>query len=209
MSLWFYDWGIGGRGVAREAQRLVPDLEYSYFSDSEFTPYGKLDRGDLAARVEWVLAHLASQGASQVVVACNAACTVLDVVRIPADLKLTNILATSWQIATTSPHTHIGVVGGEATISYLRSLAPPPTKTITLRAAQPLSALVEAGDLNSAKAKATVNEIFTPLATCEAIVLACTHYPAATELIRTVIPDIELLDPAKFLDWGFLAQRSI
>lgn len=43
----------------------------------------------------------------------------------------------------------------------------------------------------------TLAEILKPLQSCEALVLACTHYPAIAPLIREILPDCHLLDPAE------------
>ncbi|WP_166906149.1 hypothetical protein [Mycobacterium sp. DL440] len=70
------DWGIGGIGVVRELDRRVPGLPVLYWSDAGATPYGRM-RGDaLAARLSAVVSELAHRGATEVVLACNAASTV-------------------------------------------------------------------------------------------------------------------------------------
>jgi glutamate racemase len=54
------DWGIGGLSFWCRFAAAHPHVPVVYFSDSGFTPYGKVPRRTLARRVDRVLAHLAS-----------------------------------------------------------------------------------------------------------------------------------------------------
>jgi glutamate racemase len=197
MTLWIYDWGIGGLSVVQELLAREPSLDFTYLSDAGYPPYGKVPRAELAKRVEQCLAYAASQGASHVVIACNAACSVLSAVTVPTGLALTDILVHSWEWVTSGPHEMIGIVGSDATIHYLETLPDPDGKTIIRRSAQPLSALIEAGDMTSVTFQETVHAIFQQLDSCDAIVLACTHYPAALPALQALLPRVVFLDPAK------------
>ena len=70
------DWGIGGIGLVRELDRRVPGLPVLYWSDAGATPYGRMRSADLAARLHAVVCELACRGATEAVLACNAASTV-------------------------------------------------------------------------------------------------------------------------------------
>jgi glutamate racemase len=63
------------------------------------------------------------------------------------------------------------------------------------RVAQPLSAHVEAGRLDTPEVRADVARITAPLRGVEILVLACTHYPALAPLLAERCPGCELYDP--------------
>jgi glutamate racemase len=67
---------------------------------------------------------------------------------------------------------------------------------ITQRIAQPLSQFVEAGDLSSETLKTELRRILRPLAGVDALLLACTHYPALAAPLQEQLPGVRLLDPA-------------
>nr|MDT0523947.1 hypothetical protein [Streptomyces sp. DSM 41633] len=70
------DWGIGGIGLVRELDRRAPGLPVLYWSDAGAMPYGRMRSADLTARLYDVVSELARRGATEVVLACNAASTV-------------------------------------------------------------------------------------------------------------------------------------
>ncbi len=71
------DWGIGGIGLVRALDEVAPGLPVLYWSDAGATPYGRMGTDDLAARLTTVVTELAERGATEVVLACNAASTVV------------------------------------------------------------------------------------------------------------------------------------
>jgi glutamate racemase len=157
-----------------------------------------MSRRTLRARLERVIEALEERGITHLVVACNAASTVLPEVQ------------TSFPVVGVLPHASsalgrargtVAVIGGARTIRsgmYRRALACP-GRTIVQRIAQPLSAHIEAGTLHTPSGRADVARIMTPLAHVDALVLACTHYAAAaTELLRFT-PRARLIDPVQAL----------
>ena len=67
------------------------------------------------------------------------------------------------------------------------------------RVAQALSIHIEAGDLDSPELNAHVESICAPLSDREALLLACTHYPALSPQLQRRLPHTRLLDPAHTL----------
>ena len=95
----------------------------------------------------------------------------------------------------------VGVVGGRRTIAgghYRRGLARP-GRVVLSRVAQPLSAHIEAGRTGSPQFLADLARILAPLRRVDALVLACTHYPAASRWFAAALPDTLLIDPAEHL----------
>jgi glutamate racemase len=91
---------------------------------------------------------------------------------------------------------------------YRKSLANTPIR-LTQRVAQPLSAHVEAGRLDGEILHRDIEKILAPLRHKQAILLACTHYPAIEHQIRMHInKGCELLDPAEKMADTFAANWS-
>ena len=102
----------------------------------------------------------------------------------------------------------IGVVGGRRTIAgghYRRGLARP-GRVVLSRVAQPLSAHIEAGRTGSPQFLADLARIVAPLRGVDALVLACTHYPAASRWFAAALPHALLIDPAERLAAAMAAR---
>ncbi|MGV0805938.1 glutamate racemase [Mycolicibacterium setense] len=202
------DWGIGGIGLVRELDRCVPGLPVLYWSDAGATPYGRMRGEDLTTRLSAVIAELALRGATEVVLACNAASTVgprLTRAPVPVEGIIGHGLASvSDQIS--GP---VGVVGGRRTIAsgcYRRGLARPGREVLS-RVAQPLSAHIEAGSVGSPGFVADLRRIVAPLRRAQALVLACTHYPAVSDWFADALPDTALIDPVQRLATAVAARH--
>jgi len=197
----FLDWGVGGFGVVRELLVREPHASYTYLSDSGFLPYGKASRGALAARLGEVLGFLSARGVRRVVVACNAASTALPAVGVPAGLTVTDVIGAGVQVVLRAKVSRVGLVGGVRTVRSRAHAARLRAHGVTVvaRVAQPLSALVEAGELASPRVAGEVARVVAPLRGLEALLLACTHYPALLPVFRAALPGTRLLDPASLV----------
>jgi glutamate racemase len=192
------DWGIGGLSVYRELKRLRPEIGVVYVSDSGFTPYGKVPAPELSVRVAAVIQRARREhGVASATIACNAASTVLETVRARCpELPVHGVIAAGIELVRESGCRRVGVIGGVRTIeSRIFSSALPGIEVIE-RVAQPLSALIEAGVLAGTVLDRELEEILAPLANVEALLLACTHYPAVAASIQRILPKAKLLDPA-------------
>ncbi|OHV05735.1 glutamate racemase [Mycobacterium talmoniae] len=198
-ALGVVDWGIGGIGLVQALEKAAPGLPVLYWSDTGALPYGRMRTGQLTARLSAVLDRLSEMGASEAVLACNAASTVVEhlgAVAIPVHGIIDCGVASVPDAAAT-----VGVIGGRRTIAaghYRRGLARP-GRVVLSRVAQPLSAHIEAGRTGSAAFRADLARILAPLRGVEALVLACTHYPAARRWFSAALPDALLIDPAQRL----------
>ena len=210
------DWGIGGIGVYREAKRRFGDIAITYWSDTGQLPYGTLSRREMAVRLEFIISRCVELGVTDVVVACNAASTALPDVRPIDGVIVTGMIEPAVAAAIKKGPTHLGVIGGRRTIvsgAYRKAFASHGID-ISQRVAQPLSALIEAGEIDGPTMNAECERILRPLYNCSHILLACTHYPAAAAAIaRSVSPNTVLLDPAAdvvaTLDKNFEAGNDV
>jgi len=192
------DWGIGGLGLVRALDGAAPALPVLYWSDAGATPYGRMRVDELADRLTTVVDALAERGATEVVLACNAASTVvgrLGGAAVPVEGIIDHGLASVPEELTGQ----VGVIGGRRTIAaghYRRGLARR-GRVVLSRVAQPLSAHIEAGHTGSPQFLTYLARILAPLRRVDALVLACTHYPAASRWFAAALPHALLIDPAE------------
>ena len=195
MTLGIIDWGIGGLGLVQllQAQGAAPRI--LYISDAGQPPYGLQSADALVARLSQLVAWLVDAGAGRVVIACNAASTVLD--RLPSPVPIEGVIAPGVRAALET-RGRVGVIGGARTIaegSYGRALRGA-GRSVVEGVAQPLSALVEAGTVAGPVAERAVAAAIDPLGPLDVLVLACTHYPALSAVIQKRYPHLTLVDPA-------------
>ncbi len=195
-----------------EVLKHEPNLQITYFSDAGFTPYGTLSAVELTQRLQKIFHWLESKGCDGIVVACNAASAALlqtsSEVLQKADLRVqykNNFHAPIYDVITpairflrVSSFQRIGVIGGDATVQshiYRDSLS---KLDVTEQSAQPLSGLIEAGMLSDEDVLPMLRRIFAKydINQFDALVLACTHYPAVENHITRLFPKWTLVDPA-------------
>lgn len=192
------DWGIGGLDALARLRRRFPGLVLTYLSDSGAVPYGKLGADELDARVTAVVAAL---GVTHCVIACNAASSVLPLREPPC--PMVGVIAPGVAAALRTPYRRIGVVGGARTVAsgaWSRPLEAA-GREVVQSVAQPLSAHVEAGRLGGPELEGDLARVLAPIreAGVEALVLACTHYPAIAGAFARQLPGVALLDPVDAL----------
>ncbi len=199
MKIGICDYGIGGIGLYKLLRpRTTADIVY--FSDSGFTPYGKVPEEELRARMEKVIAWFNSIGVDQIAVACNAASTVIQ-----SNQNVTGIIPHAINLVMQHHPDSIAIVGGARTLdsAIYSSIFEKNGIATTQHVAQNLSIRIEAGDVDSPELDADLAEIFGPISESEFILLACTHYPAIDHRIKR-FTYATLLDPcAEMAEWIF------
>ena len=195
------DWGIGGVGVYKLIKEQLGPVPVIYFSDTGVTPYGKMSRRELTTRLDLVIDLLKERGATHIMIGCNAASTAIDGLS-DHSLPFIGVIEPAVDLIVRTRPGRLGLIGGRRTVvsgAYRRRLAERSIK-VGQRIAQPLSALIESGDTGSETLRAEARRILKPLRNCSHILLACTHYPAITPMLKTLVSDdTEFIDPAKEL----------
>ena len=73
MNIGFFDSGIGGLSVLREALAVMPDENYIYYGDTENAPYGTKTKDEVRELTFNAVRFLAGHDIKALVVACNTA----------------------------------------------------------------------------------------------------------------------------------------
>jgi glutamate racemase len=198
------DWGIGGLDLYRRLRAAGSRSDVVYWSDAGAPPYGTLPELVLGDRVATVIERLADEGCARVVVACNAASTVLSqptlVRRVAArGCEVVGVIEPAIAAVQRLRLPAVAVIGGRRTIES-RAYAEPLEAAgvrVDQRVAQPLSALIERGLTDGPEVEACLAEILGPLRDAEHLVIACTHYVAALPALRRFLPSLRgVVDPA-------------
>ncbi len=203
-TLGILDWGIGGLDLYRRLRAAGSRRDVIYGSDAGAPPYGTLPGPRLAERVAAVIDRLADEGCTQIVVACNAASTVLLDAGLQscADARgcaVVGVIAPAIEAVRRNALPSVAVIGGRRTIesrAYADALERGGCR-VEQAVAQPLSALIERGVTHGVELDACLREIMPPLREAEHLVIACTHYVAVLPALREWLPRLRtVIDPA-------------
>lgn len=200
-KLGILDWGIGGISIYKLIRERLGKIPTVYFSDTGVTPYGKMSRPELVSRMDSVIEYLGSLGVTHLVIGCNAASTAIPYLsETPIEIK--GVIESAINLTARVRPRKLGVIGGRRTVLsgvYRRAFRERGID-VAQRIAQPLSGLIESGDVSSDKLGAESRRILSPLKNCSHILLACTHYPAISPLLRNFVsPQTVFVDPAEEL----------
>jgi glutamate racemase len=192
------DWGIGGISIYRLIKSRLGEIPVTYLSDTGTTPYGRMSRPQLVSRLNAVIAFLQTEGVTHLVVGCNAASTVIPFLDV-ADLKVAGVIEPAVRLVAKMRPAKLALIGGRRTVLsgvYRRAFAERGI-TVTQRIAQPLSGLIESGDISSSELRAQCRRILAPVRTASHLLLACTHYPAITPVLKDFVSrESIVVDPA-------------
>ncbi|MGB5015024.1 MAG: aspartate/glutamate racemase family protein [Pyrinomonadaceae bacterium] len=192
------DWGIGGVSIHKLIKERLGGVPVTYFSDTGTTPYGKMSRKELSSRLDLVIDHLKNKGVTHLIIGCNAASTAIGDL---ADhcIPIEGVIEPAVAMTVNLEPKDLGLIGGRRTVIsgiYRRAFAGSGI-CLRQRIAQPLSGMIESGDVSSDELRLSARQIISPLRNCSHILLACTHYPAITELLEAnVSPETRFIDPA-------------
>ncbi|MBK9154036.1 MAG: aspartate/glutamate racemase family protein [Chloracidobacterium sp.] len=197
-KLGIIDWGIGGISVYKLIKGRRPEVSVVYFSDTGVTPYGKMSRAELVGRLNEVIEFLKSKDVTHLVIGCNAASTAIPYLD-SQGLKIEGVIEAAVEMTAKLKPTRLGLIGGRRTVLsgvYRKAFAERGIG-VEQRIAQPLSGLIESGDVSSDELRADCRKILSPLKNCSHILLACTHYPAIAHILREFVsPSTIFIDPA-------------
>ncbi|MBI1763374.1 MAG: aspartate/glutamate racemase family protein [Acidobacteria bacterium] len=182
------DWGIGGISVLQQIKARLGDVPVLYLSDTGVTPYGKMSRGALVERLHSVSAFLQTQGATHLVIGCNAASTALPLLKV-TDFPIEGVIESAVRMTARLQPARLALIGGRRTVlsGVYRTAFAAQGIEVTQRIAQPLSGLIESGAVSSAELRAQCRRILAPIRNCSHLLLACTHYPAITPVLREFV----------------------
>lgn len=202
MPIGFFDSGVGGLSVLREAVKLMPNEDFIYFGDSINAPYGVKTLEEVKELTNKAVAFLISKGAKAIAVACNTATSaaVRDL-RKMYDMPIVGVEPALKPAVKLNRKGPVIIMATTMTLkekkfSDLMELYKKEADIIPMPCPG-LMEYVEAGNLDGKDLKEYLKEKFKTYNSREigAVVLGCTHYPFVRETLASIIgEDIPIID---------------
>lgn len=179
----FFDSGLGGASVLREALHLLPNENYLYYGDDANAPYGDRSYTDIAFLAEKSVSAMADFGIKAAVIACNTAtATCIDALRGAFPFPIVSIEPAIKPACETEGSGRVLMLSTAATASlprykHLLSTMKDPSRVVSV----PCPGLVERIERGCFAADAFDDILEKHLSflegeTIDAIVMGCTHY---------------------------------
>ena len=200
LPIGFFDSGVGGLSVMREALKLMPNENYIYFGDSKNAPYGTREMSEVRDLTFDAVKFLLDKGAKAIVVACNTATSaaVAELRKVYKDVPIVGIepavkpaveLKREGDTPFTLSHDKF-----ERLMDKYSEVA-----TIEKMPCDGLVEFIESGELKSDRVKKYLKDKFNKYENEDkniaAIVLGCTHYPFIKNTLGEVVGrDIPIID---------------
>ena len=190
-----FDSGVGGISVLRELMRLMPGEDFLYLGDSVHAPYGTKALEEVRRLTITNVELLLERGAKSVVIACNTATSAAVALlrkKYP-DLPLVGIEPAIKPAVLENPWARVVVMATPMTLrqeKFQKLMGMYEEKAEILPLPCPgLMEFVERGDLESQELRRYLTELFWTVSEkpVEVIVLGCTHYPFARDMIQEVV----------------------
>ena len=194
----FFDSGVGGISVLREAVALMPRENYLYFGDSANAPYGTKSVEEIRSLTMAHAERFRKQGIKALVIACNTATSaaIASLRAVYTDMPVIGIEPALKPAALMSDHPTVIVMATPLTVSaakFHELLGHYSDRADVIPLGCPgLMEFVERGCLDTPQVDSYLRELLEPYLRdreVDAIVLGCTHYPFVRPLIRKIAGD--------------------
>ncbi|MEO1745900.1 MAG: glutamate racemase, partial [Pseudomonadota bacterium] len=196
-TILFFDSGIGGLSVVKEARIILPDVRYVYVADDAAFPYGAWPENALVARMLALFENLLPRfNPGLVVIGCNTASTI-GIAALRKAFPERVFVGTVPAIKPAAERTASGLVSvlatpGTVERQYTRDLIETYAKQCHVRlvGSENLAALAETymrdGFVGEDAVKSEVAPCFMEEGgrRTDIVVLACTHYPFLVNRMR-------------------------
>jgi glutamate racemase len=200
-----FDSGVGGLSVLRELRRLLPGLPVIYLADQAHVPYGPRPLEEVQRYSAEITRFLCREGASLIVVACNAASAAAlhHLRQIFPNVPFVGMEPAVKPAAETTRSRIVGVLATPATFQgalYASVVERFAGGVILLQDTCPgLVQQVEKGELDAPATRQILQRALEPMLAqgIDTIVLGCTHYPFVIPLIQEIAgAGVRVIDPA-------------
>ncbi len=198
-----FDSGIGGLSIHQALRAELPSEDFVYVADSGHAPYGERDPAHVIARARALTRYLREQHhIKALVIACNTAtAAAIHLLRQEEpDLPIIGVEPALKPAALHSQTRRIGVMATQGTLSSAKFQALLDSlKDQAEFICQPCSGLASAIEAGDAEKIQSLSRQYTatlgPQDQVDTLVLGCTHYPFAREVLQDLVgPSVTLLD---------------
>ena len=195
----FFDSGVGGVAVMKEARLLLPDEDFVFYGDNANAPYGDRDIDEIRRLTLKGTSLLLERGIKALVIACNTATSAaaaelratlsIPVVGIEPALKPAHALLRSGVIVVLATAATLSLPKFAALMSLYGERAVPV-------AGRGLVELIEKGGSESEECAGLLAGMLAPYQKqgIDAIVLGCTHYVFLRGVLSRLCPGVPVVD---------------
>ena len=201
----FFDSGVGGISVLREAVKLMPNENFIYFGDSLNAPYGTKSVKDVQDLSIANAEMLIEKGVKAIVIACNTATSVAaDILRNKyPDVPVIGVEPALKPALLNKENSKVVVMATDVTLrekkfkALLEKYAH--LGEVFLLPCPGLMEWVEKGILEGEEVEKFLKDLLAPyVGMVDSVVLGCTHYPFLAETIKKVVGEnVTLFDGGK------------
>lgn len=202
-----FDSGVGGLSVLRAITESGINEDFVYFGDTKNVPYGTKSKEQILSYTRDIISFFIDKQVDTAIMACNTSSAL-----VYEELKneFSNKIKIYPLIQSAAPYfkdekNTIGIISTAATAkshAYTKEILKYNTtaKIVELEC-QMFVEIVEkrlyndASSIEYIKSKAG----FLKQAGCKKVILGCTHFPYLVPILIKFAPDIEFIDPAKYL----------
>ncbi|MEG1870977.1 MAG: glutamate racemase [Peptostreptococcaceae bacterium] len=202
-SIGFFDSGVGGISVLKEAVKLLPKENYIYIGDSLNAPYGVKTPEEVRKLSFNIIDKLISMEVKAIVVACNTATSIAidDLRKTYKDMPIIGIEPALKPAVEKYGDGIIAIMATPMTLAEnkFNKLREKYSKTARI-IPMPCDGLVEIIENGNTEGEIVENYLKNrfkniPTEEISAVVLGCTHYPFIKEALRNVIHnEVAILD---------------
>jgi glutamate racemase len=202
MCIGFFDSGIGGLSVLKEALKLMPDENYIYYGDTDNAPYGIKTKEEVKKLTFSAVEFLAKHNIKALVVACNTATSVA--VR---DLRQEYDFPVIGMEPAIKPAVEKNNGGHKRVLTLATQLTLKeekfqglisrfdPGHIVDMLPAPKLVEFAEKFVFSGSEVEAYLKEIL-PADTDKygTLVLGCTHFPLFRDVLAKIVPGLDIID---------------
>lgn len=202
-SIGFFDSGVGGISVLREAVRLLPNENYIYYGDSLNAPYGTKSPEEVRSLSFKAVDKLINMGVKAIVVACNTATSIVidDLRRKYSEIPIIGIEPALKPAVEYYGKGSIVIMATPMTLSEnkfmrLREKYSKTSEIISLPC-HGLVEIIEGGNIKGLEVEEYLRNKFKDINTLpiSSVVLGCTHYPFIKESLQKVLgKEVAIID---------------
>lgn len=202
MPIGFFDSGVGGISILREAVKIMPNESYIYFGDSKNAPYGAKSVEEAKSLTFKAIEFLISKGCKAIVVACNTATSIaISDLRSEYDIPIIGIEPALKPAVELNKEGKIVIMATTITLAEkkFRALVDKldVNQNIVPLPCPGLVEFIENGDLDSSELKQFLKDKLKIVENdkISSIVLGCTHYPFIKDVLKEIVGDnVNIID---------------
>lgn len=197
-----FDSGIGGLSVFKVIYKEFPKNDFFYLGDEEFYPYGIKTKEEIIERSQKIVEFLIDKKVDLIIVACNTVSSVaLSYLKEKFRVPIVGVIdGAVFRAIKLTKNKKIGVLSTPLTakthIYKNKILSIDENIEVLEIGSQELVNIVENGIIDQSPTFNLVRETLKPFDDFDTLILGCTHFPALENLIKKVLKNIQIVDPA-------------